>query len=109
MDSFIDRATDCMHYIADMCDKIPGTDYEDDRDSLTIHFTNGYTYLFNIHKGLQQLWVASPFSGGRHFVWCQSLHAKACPHPWVDTRNQEYLLHVLDKEWSFIGSATMSQ
>ena len=109
MESFIDRATDCMDYIADMCDEISGTDYEDDRDSLTIHFGHGYTYLFNIHKGLEQLWVSSPISGGRHFVWCQSLHEKKDPYPWIDTRNQEYLMHVLDKEWASIAYTSVLQ
>ena len=42
-------------------------DWEETDESLTIIMPDGRKYLFNLHTGMQQLWMASPISGGRHF------------------------------------------
>ena len=92
--SFTDRASACLHHIADLCDLIKGLDYEEDETSLTIELGRGRTYLFNIHNGLHQLWMASPISGGRHFEWCQSQYNAGHSYPWIDTRNKENLVDI---------------
>ena len=54
---------------------LPALDWEESPESLTIIMPDGRKYLFNQHTGMQQLWMASPISGGRHF----SLTQKASP------------------------------
>jgi frataxin-like iron-binding protein CyaY len=36
--------------------------------SLTLLLPDRKIYLFNVHAGMQQLWMSSPISGGRHFA-----------------------------------------
>lgn len=96
--SFTEHALKCLHHISDLCHDIEGVDYEEDEASLTVGLKDGRTYLFNIHKGLQQLWMASPISGGRHFQWCSVHHDAGHLYPWVDTRNQEMIVDVFKAE-----------
>ena len=48
-------------------DRFPEIDWEETQESMTILMPDGRKYLFNRHTGMQQLWMASPISGGRHF------------------------------------------
>jgi frataxin-like iron-binding protein CyaY len=49
-------------------DRFPEIDWEETEESMTILMPDGRKYLFNRHTGMQQLWMASPISGGRHFA-----------------------------------------
>jgi|GEM_PF-3798786 len=48
-------------------ERFPEIDWEETAESMTILMPDGRKYLFNRHTGMQQLWMASPISGGRHF------------------------------------------
>ena len=90
-DEFFQQATSFLEKIMGELDKIQILDYDDSPESLTVVLPDQRVYLFNIHQPLSQLWVSSPFSGGRHFSYL-------APH-WTDTRNGEQLSAVLKKEW----------
>ncbi len=95
---------------------------------MTILMPDGRKYLFNRHTGMQQLWMASPISGGRHFALMNHGGSAANPdsqdhtsclhrsfvadghdgdaHPrpsghtayWRDTRNREIIESVMNAE-----------
>ena len=111
-------------------DRFPEIDWEETEESMTILMPDGRKYLFNRHTGMQQLWMASPISGGRHFSLMgqggfsnanpqdpmQCLHRSlmaytghdASAHPgasddfayWTDTRNGESIESVVNKEFA---------
>ncbi len=64
------------------CDELPGV--------LTIELPDKRIYLFNSHASQRQLWMSSPFSGGRHFLYEDD--------QWMDTRNQAFLYEILIQE-----------
>ena len=102
MKTFVDRATDCLYYLSSLCEAYSHLDCEEGQDFLSIDLGDGRVYLFNIHKGMQQLWMSSPFSGGRHFEWHQPSHAPDCLYPWIDTRTKELLIESFKKEMRMI-------
>lgn len=65
-------------------------DYEETPESLTLYLSPHKTYLFNLQAVLEQVWLSSPFSGGRHFT-----HKK---EEWIDTRTGEEIFSVLLRE-----------
>jgi|LauGreDrversion4_2_1035121.scaffolds.fasta_scaffold779415_2 frataxin-like iron-binding protein CyaY len=110
-------------------DCFPEIDWEETEESMTILMPDGRKYLFNRHTGMQQLWMASPISGGRHF----SMMGKGEPNPnphgqdhttclhrslladghdygvplgesgmayWTDTRNGEIIESVMNTEFA---------
>ena len=102
----------------DVLETIEALDCEETPQSLTILLPSPHhdgsnspdwskrpTYLFNQHAGLEQLWMSSPISGGRHFI-CHPEEQNADTHNlhrvmffnWVDTRNGEIIEHVLNQE-----------
>ena len=111
-------------------DRFPEIDWEETEESMTILMPDGRKYLFNRHSGMQQLWMASPISGGRHFSLMgqgdfsapnpqdhrQCLHRSVMAytghdtsaHPgasgnfayWTDTRNGEIIESVVNEECS---------
>jgi len=56
----------------------------------TRKFSFDTKHLFNIHQGMEQVWMSSPFSGGRHFFYQAS--------SWIDTRSGEELGQVFKTE-----------
>ena len=71
-------------------DVIGVLDYDEEEDSVVVYLPDKRTYLLCIHKGMQQIWLSSPFSGGRHFHYISS--------QWLDTRNGQELLSVFVQE-----------
>ena len=62
-------------------DRFPEIDWEETEESMTILLPDRRKYLFNRHTGMQQLWMASPISGGRHFSLRGQENSLACkPH-----------------------------
>ena len=85
-------------------------DCEETAQSFSIILPNHKIYLFNQHTGLQQLWMSSPISGGRHFV-CRTHGSSVDPEDtactqkdgmffnWVDTRNHKIIESYLNEEF----------
>lgn len=63
---------------------------EESEDHVEFNLPTGRTYLWHIHYAMEQIWLSSPQSGGRHFC--------ATPLGWKDTRNGEDLREVVQKE-----------
>jgi len=90
-------------------ENIHALDCEETAQSLSIILPNHKTYLFNQHSGLQQLWMSSPISGGRHFVSRiedpKNLDENACAQTkpmffnWVDTRSHKIIESYLNEEF----------
>lgn len=75
-------------------------DCEETGQSLLIKMPDRRVYLFNMHTILQQLWMSSPISGGRHFMATQNHPQERSPLLWHDTRNHEQIEHVLNQEFA---------
>ncbi len=88
--TFLHQAQAFLYHIAQQVETISCLDYDEAEHSLTIHLPDQRVYLFNIHQGMEQVWLSSPFSGGRHFFY-------QAPS-WMDTRSGEDLLTVLKTE-----------
>ena len=88
--AFLDCAQSFLYMLAHQIESIPGLDYDEAEHALTIHLPDQRVYLFNIHQGMEQLWLSSPFSGGRHFYYHNSC--------WLDTRTGDARLSVLKQE-----------
>jgi frataxin-like iron-binding protein CyaY len=68
LNDFIERIhLTWSHWIAHF-EKFPSIDSEETDQSLTLLLPDRKIYLFNMHAGMQQLWMSSPISGGRHFA-----------------------------------------
>jgi frataxin-like iron-binding protein CyaY len=85
-------------------------DWEETAQSLSVILPDQRIYLFNMHTGMQQLWLSSPISGGRHFTYCAAqptLSTHPCfenstdlgPFYWHDTRSNEIIEMVLNAEF----------
>ena len=89
-------------------------DCEETAQSLSVILPDQRIYLFNIHTGMQQLWLSSPISGGRHFIYsaAKTIHPIAASftdtasvrtslarYSWHDTRNNEIIETVLNNEF----------
>lgn len=66
-------------------------DYDDTQDAITVRMPDGRVYVVHIHFTMQQIWVSSPVSGGRHFAWHEGV--------WMDTRNGQDLWDMWAQEW----------
>ena len=88
--TFLDQAQGFLYHVAQQIETIDRLDYDETEHSLTIHLPDQRVYLFNIHQGMEQVWLSSPFSGGRHFSYQMP--------SWSDTRSGEDLLTVLKTE-----------
>lgn len=96
-------------------------DFDDGHDFLRLIMPDQRVYLFNVHRGIQQLWLSSPISGGHHFVWtninpmegaetsvCQSEHktkvvaAQIAVQGWQDTRGRASLMTLMAQEWQAV-------
>lgn len=80
---FFDQLTQCLQRLAHV-------DYDETPESFLMTLPDGRIYLFNAYKPLEQLWMSSPISGGRHFIYKEG--------QWVDTRNTESIWEILTKE-----------
>jgi frataxin-like iron-binding protein CyaY len=89
-----------VHWLNHLQD-FPQIDCEESTQSLTVVLPDQRVYLFNMHTGLQQLWLSSPFSGGRHFTYCKGKTGGNGfgPWNWHDTRNNEIIERVLNDEF----------
>jgi frataxin-like iron-binding protein CyaY len=87
------------HWLAHL-ESVSEIDCEDTGQSLLIKMPDHRVYLFNMHTILQQLWMSSPISGGRHFVVHQKCSDKPSPLHWQDTRNGESIENVLNQEFA---------
>lgn len=68
-----------------------GLDLDDETStSLRIRLPDGKTYIIGPYEPLEQVWVSSPFSGGRHFTLYRG--------HWQDTRCGADLKQVLQSE-----------
>ena len=65
-------------------------DYDEMPGFFMVTLPDTRVYLFNIYEPLQQLWMSSPISGGRHFALLNT--------QWLDTRTEEELWFVLSNE-----------
>ena len=88
--SFTDQAQLFLDRLARRIELVPSLDYEDTHESLMLYLPDKRIYLFNIHNGTEQLWLSSPFSGGRHFFYRDP--------DWIDTRTGDELTKLLKQE-----------
>lgn len=88
--SFKERAQRWLETLAVALEaKYAGESHETD-DHVELRLESGQTYLWHIHYGMEQIWYASPISGGRHFNWTLE--------GWRDSRNGEILTQVVKQE-----------
>ena len=71
-DTFHTHATACLQALAQWLEPYDNTgalELEEEEDALTLTLPDGKIYVINIHNAAQEVWLASPISGGHHFRW----------------------------------------
>ncbi|MBN8531319.1 MAG: iron donor protein CyaY [Alphaproteobacteria bacterium] len=87
-------------FLQALCDRIDeeGGDAELAGGVLTLTFGGGRQIVVNKHEAMQQIWVASPLSGGHHFSWDETTAS------WT-SRQGETLEPLLERDIAALGSA----
>lgn len=91
---FLNRAYACFAVILQQLEAISCADYEDSQDAISIKTMQGRTYLLNIHKGMQQIWISSPLSGGNHFNYFPTPQEDL----WINSRTGEKMGDLMESE-----------
>ncbi len=65
---------------------------------INIVLPDGQEFVINKHSPTQQIWMSSPNSGARHFVYNEEENL------WIDTRSEDDLMTLLQEDFDELTS-----